>query len=342
MKRAKALVCMLVGLCMLLAACGQSTSTAAPDAPASGSTADASGGDTVVREPYTIRIGSGPSGAIHYVTFNGIANLIEQAYPEYKVQVEISTGSNENVRGLYDGLIDFGLVTADSAKNAYNATGDFEGEESGQVAHVMSGYAPHLHYIVLEDSNIHTAEDLRGKRAGTGKGFMASHLPIYLEAYGMTIDDMASSTQLSLQDICNGLADGTIDVGVYITDFPSAPISDLAVTKGIRLLEIDDEAAAKIIETNDHFYPSVIQAGSYPGLDVDVKTLATRTCLIASPDVPEQVVYDVVKVICESQDKLGDIHPRAPMFNTENALDGQMAPLHPGAERYYKEIGLLP
>ena len=328
-----------IGMTFLLTACGGGQKTAAESVGSGESSAvtkeESSG------QPTVIRIGSGPSGAIHYTTFSGIASLIEADHKNYTVSVEISTGSNENINNLYANNVDFGLVTADSAYDGYNAAGDFEGNEEGQILHVMSGYSPHIHVFVRSDSDIYRFEDLAGKRAGTGKGFMSGLLNMILDGYGIGGNVLASSEAMSLSDMCTALADGNIDVGCYISDFPSSNIADLALTTGIRFLEIDEDVANKICDGNDFYYVSEIDADYYEGVEENVRALATRTVLVARKDLDEEIVYNVVKSIVDHGDELGNFHSRAPLWNLDNALKLQVIPLHPGAERYYKEAGIL-
>ena len=318
MKKRLALL-LVVCLLLITAACG----TGGEGGTTSGGTGE---------ESVTIRIGSGPSGAIHYSTFSGIASLMEEDHPNYTVAVEISTGSNENVNNLYAGNVDFGLVTADIAYDAYYAQGDFEGNEEGQVLHVMSGYSPHIHVFVRADSDIYSFEDLVGKRAGVGKGFMSEHLNMIMSAYGL---------EGTLGDMCTALADGNIDVGCYISDFPSSNIADLALTTGIRFLEISEEAANKICEESDFYYISEIDSDYYEGMERNVRALATRTVMIARADLDEEIVYNTIKTIVDHNSELGNFHSRAPLWNLDNALELQTIPLHPGAEKYYREAGIL-
>jgi len=326
---------------LALAGCGGSSASSAPSAPAGGTPAAPSSSAPGANDaPATVRIGTGPSGGIHYATFSGIASLIERDHPNYTVSAEISTGTTENFNNIFSGNIDLGLVMADCIDDAYNATGSYAGNEPGQFVHVMSGYAPHIHVFVRADSNIHTFQDLVGKRAATGVGVMADDLEMILEEYGLG-GTLASSQGMSLSDMCNALADGNVDVCCYISDFPSGSIADLALTTGIRFLEIDEDVAQKICADTEVYFVSEIDASYYEGIEENVRTIATRTQMVARPDLDEEIVYNVIKSIVEHGDELGNFHSRAPLWNLDNALDLVNIPLHPGAERYYREAGLI-
>ena len=156
----------------------------------------------------------------------------------------------------------------------------------------------------------------------------------------MTTADVSVS-ELQLADVVNALNDGTVDAGVHITSYPLAAISDLAATKGLRLLSLPEDKIAGIAEKYPYFSKMIISGGAYQGIDEDVVTIGTLNTLICRADLDEEFVYNFVKTVCESTDDLGAIHPKAAEFNKDNTLVGAVIPIHPGAEKYYKEIGIM-
>ena len=302
----------------------------------SGNEGAASAGDKV-----TIKIGGGPSSGANYTTFAGIGNLVMNDFPNYIVSSEISTGSQENIRLILNGSCQFGIAMSDVESAAFSGTREFEGEEKGKINHVMGGYTTMLHMMVVEKSDIQSIADLKGKKVAVSKGAMSQYyMPILLESYGLTMDDV-SVTELALQDICNAISDGTADFGVHITPYTSSPIADLAATKGIRLISLEDDAINDITSEYPYFIKSTIPAGTYTGVDSDTVVIGTRNNLVCGADVDEDVVYNVVKTIMEHQEDLADIHPQAVNFNADNAINGALIDIHPGAAKYYKEIGLM-
>ena len=289
---------------------------------------------------FTIRIGGGPSSGANYTAFSGICNLITMDHPNYMCSTEISTGSQENLRMIQNGTVNFGIAMSDTEEAAFNGTREFEGSKI-DICHVMGGYTTMLHKMVAKDSSINSIADLKGKKLAVAKGVMAQYyMPILLEAYGLTENDV-TITLMALQDICNAINDGNADFGVHITPYTSSPIADLAATKGVKLISIDAEHIQAICEKYPYFYESVIPAGTYTGVDTDTVVVGTRNNLVCDRSVPEDVVYNVVKTIIEHQDDLRDIHPQAIHFNKENAVVGALADIHPGAAKYYKEIGIM-
>ncbi|MBS6954351.1 MAG: TAXI family TRAP transporter solute-binding subunit [Enterocloster asparagiformis] len=331
---------MMEGVFLLSAAgCSNQPVNTAPAAGSAATSAAQASGDSKDSK-VTIRIGGGPSSSANYTTFAGIGNLITKDHPNYLINTEISTGSQENIRMIQSGTVQFGVAMTDVEEAAAKGTREFEGSPV-EICHVMGGYTTMLHMFVPKDSDIQTLADLKGKKLAVSKGAMAQYyMPILLEAYGLTKDDV-QITETALQDICDAVNDGNADFGVHITPFTSSPIADLAATKGIRLLSIDDEHIEKISSENPYFYKSVIPGGTYTGVDEDTVVLGTRNNLVCAKSVDDEIVYNVVKSIIEHQDDLADVHPQANQFNKENAIEGALIDIHPGAAKYYKEIGLM-
>lgn len=288
----------------------------------------------------TIRFGGGPSSSANYTTFAGIGNLITQDHPNYLCNTEISTGSQENIRMLQNGTVQFGVAMSDVEEAAFKGEREFEGSPVN-IRHVMGGYTTVIHMFVAEDSGINSIADLKGKKLAVSKGAMAQYyMPILLEAYGLTTDDV-TITETALQDICDAVNDGNADFGVHITPYTSSPIADLAATKGIKLLSVDQEHIDKITSEYPYFYAYTIPGGVYTRVDQDVVSIATRNNLVCAADVDDEIVYNVVKCIIEHQEDLADIYPQAVEFNTANAIKGALIDIHPGAVKYYQEIGIM-
>lgn len=323
MKHLKKILCAVLALAMTLSlvACGSS-------------------GDNEVKKQY-LRISAGPSGGFNYTLFAGIADQVSKAYPGYyDIQIDISTGSSENARNVMLNEAAFGMVGLDIVKDAYDATGEFDGMQSGQINHVISGPAAVIHVLTLESSGINTVEDLVGKKVGVGKGVMANYLPIIFTALGLPTDTTEMKA-LSITDICNGLSDGTIDAGLYATPYPTASISDLSMSSKIKLIPISAETVEKVAASYPYFYADTIPAGSYSGVDYDTPTMSRRSAIMTNPNVDEDVVYNFLKTIIEQNAALVQVHADAASLSLENALSGMQTPLHPGAEKYYKEVGLI-
>ncbi|HNZ08499.1 MAG TPA: TAXI family TRAP transporter solute-binding subunit [Bacillota bacterium] len=288
-----------------------------------------------------VRFTTGPLGAYNQTLYNGVADLLNKAYPGvYSFAVENSTGSTENARALVLGNADFGPAGNDVTIAAYNATGDFAGLPAKKINFVFchGGMGAALHIAVPKNSSIKTVADLKGKKVGVGTGVMTDYFLQGIAPYGLAEADM-KIVKLSLADLCNGLSDGTLDAISYGTPAPATNFTDLAVTKGFRLLDIGEAAVAKILEKYPYKHMVKIPANTYPGVDYVVTTFAQWTVLCCNADVPEEIVYRLVKVVMENNAALKAIHPNAADITLERSVDGAKIPIHPGALRYYKEVG---
>lgn len=329
MKKLSKILCLLLAIGMLV------SMTACSDEGGSGS----SGSGTEV-----VRISCGPLNGYQNVLYNAIADMMNKAYPgQYSFAIEASTGSAENARLLAMGETDFGTMGMDMTLSCYNAEGEFEGLPSEQIMHVAthSGDGATVHVITSAKSNINSIPDLKGTKFGVTAGMMAGYLDDVLWAYDMTTDDLGSVVNLSLSDLCTALQDGNIDAFLYATPAPGTNFTDLAMSFGIKVIDVGQDAVDKLIESKPWYHTVIIPAGTYEGVDQDITTFAQYTVLCARADVPEETVYNLVKTMMENAEELEAVHKNAAGTCPERGVEGALIPFHPGAERYYKEVGVL-
>ncbi len=337
-----------------LAGCAGTTSSSpsTPSAGASGADSQASSAadisvsaanDGVERKSQVITIACGTSAGVGYVTTTTTGAILNKLYPEYQIKPELTTGSQENVNLITQGVAQIGVCMADSALAAYNGEREFNESTKGKINFITGGYITTITQFVPKNSTAKSLADLKGKKIGVSKGVMSQfYFPTILKAYGLSESDFNISV-LSIGDITAGVQDGNLDYGVHVASTPNTAISDLAMSAGINLLTMSDDIRDKIIEENPYFQKVTIEKDVYSTED-DSDTLATRNVYICSTDADEQVVYDWIKTLIEYHDDIALAHPQAGDFGGKdggNALGGQLIPIHPGAERYYKEIGLI-
>lgn len=334
MKKVKKLLCLCLAVMMLLSLGAGLRDSASDDEKS----------EDVVRTPQYIRLAGGPSGSTGYTSLTAMGDLVNMEYPDYVFSPDITSGSAENARMMAAGDMQMGLVMADVSVSAYNATREFEGEDAlkESINYVMAGFVSCFNMIVPADSDITSLADLEGKRVGISTGTMQQYYwPILLEAYGLDESTMKVSV-LSLNDICTGIQDGILDFGVHVTPAPSSVISDVALSTGIRLLSFEPEIIEWITTNYPYFSETVIPADTYPGVDTDTTTLGTQNTLCCRTDLDEQFVYDFCDVVFANQEALDLVGPTtAGQFSLQNVLLGQTIPIHPGAERWYKDNGYL-
>ena len=229
MKKLSKLMCLLlaVGMLMGIASC-------------SSDAGEGGGGSSGGTE--TVRISCGPLKGYQNVLYNSIADMMNKANPgKYSFAIEASTGSAENARLLAMGETDFGTMGMDMTLSCYNAEGEFEGLPAEQIMHVAthSGTGATVHVITSAKSDINSIPDLAGTKFGVTAGMMAGYLDDVLWAYDMTTDDLGSVVNLSLSDLCTALQDGNIDAFLYATPAPGTNFTDLAMSFGIKVVDIE-------------------------------------------------------------------------------------------------------
>jgi TRAP transporter TAXI family solute receptor len=295
------------------------------------------------RKAQTITIACGTSAGVGYIATSTAGTFLTKDFPGYQVKPEITTGSKENVSLIKQGIAQIGVSMADSALAAYEGNREFDPSFKGCINFVTGGYLTTITQIVPKKSKAKELPDLKGQKIGVSKGTMSQYyFPILLRAYGLSKSDFKIS-ELSINDILTGLQDGNIQYGIHVSSVPNTGISDLALSRGIQLLTMSEPIRDAIIKENPYFQRATISKDVYK-TNGDSQTLATRNIYVCSPSADEQVVYDWVKTLIKYHDDLAAAHPQAGDFggkNGENALKGQLIPLHPGAERYYREIGLI-
>ncbi|MEG2679430.1 MAG: TAXI family TRAP transporter solute-binding subunit [Oscillospiraceae bacterium] len=334
-------------LAFSLTACAPAEPEVAPTPDASADVATSPAADdhaTPPASPSVVRISCGPLNGYQNVLYNAVSDLTNKTYPNfYSFAIEASTGSAENARYLANGETDLGTMGMDMTLACYNAEGDFAGLPAKQIGHVAthSGTGATVQVITSAKSSINTIPDLKGVKFGVTAGMMAGYLDDVLFAYDMTTGDLGKLVNLSLSDLCSSLQDGTIDAFLYATPAPSTNFTDLAMTYGIKVIDIGQEAVDKLIEAKPWYHTVKIPAGTYDKVDTEITTFAQYTVLCARLDVPEQTVYDLVKTMMENADALEAVHKNAAGTCAERGIEGAIIPFHPGAERYYREIGVL-
>ncbi len=290
----------------------------------------------------TFNVGTGGNTGTYYAYGTAIGQVIGDACgATFTIQ---STGASKaNIQLIDSGDIQLALVQNDVMDYAYNGTDLFS--EDGAVTSfgaIATLYPEVVQIVVNDDSDIESVADLAGKNvsvgdAGSGVEFNATQI---LAAYDMTFEDI-SKQNLSFGDSADALKDGKIDAFFCVAGAPTTAIMDLATTNDIDLLTIDEEHAAALIEKYPFYTEYTIDAGSYNGVDEDAVTLAIKATLIGSSELSEDVVYELTKAIFENKEDITVAHEKGSYLDTEYAVEGVSIPFLPGAEKYFKEAGVM-
>jgi TRAP transporter TAXI family solute receptor len=287
-----------------------------------------------------ISIGTGGTGGVYYPYGGGLAELWSQHVPDVKAVAEVTGASIENVRLAHKGETVIGEIMGDVAYQAYHGTGRFEGTPQRIIG--LAVMYPNVFQIVAHSSSgIDGIRHLQGKTVsigapGSGTSFMSN---LVLEALGISPDSF-DVRRLSFVENANALRDHSIDAGVWCSAPPANSIMDLATTHAIKILPFAPDEADKITKRYTFYSTYELPAGIYRGMDQPVLTLSVWNLVICQADLPEDLVYNLTKVLFEHNEYMQKIHPFARFTTPENTVEYAPIPLHPGTVRYLQEQGL--
>lgn len=308
----------------------------------SGSTAaeGASSGGT----HYDLTLGTAASTGTYYVVGAAIANEVNTKNPDLTVVAQTTNGGVENVNLCMSGEMDLGMTNADAAYWSSHGGGSGFYEiyaEPGNVKGVMRLYESQGHMITTANSGIETYEDLRGKTVCLGPP--SSTIPAMsiaiLEAYGINTDSDIKAVYYSIDEGLEKLTDGVIDATFFVASAPASGLTSASATSDLKFVDAGEEILKQVVEKYPYYTAATTKEGAYPNMN-SVNTLKIYTEIIASGDVPEEAVYQFVKGALEGQPDYVDAHVACQEINAETAASAA-AELHPGAARYYRELGLI-
>ena len=288
-----------------------------------------------------LSFGTGSPAGTYYFLGAGFASIINKNVPGVRVTAESTAASTENARYLIRGKMDMGLACMGTMADLKN-----QGMDVDKVRLVAVGHTSDTHWIVRKDSPIKSCSDFKGKVIGVGPAGSAT-LNIYSKkhlaaGWGITLEDIKPK-YIAFHEITRGIRDNTIDAGIIAAGYPIAAIMELARDIPIRLLETDPAALKKLQAEYPNVTAFVIPAGAYNGIDKDVHTYTLPQMWLCRTDLPEDLVYKILKAVYDNSEDRNAIHPMAKKYTIENAFRGSKSvPVgyHPGAIKYYKEKGI--
>lgn len=281
-----------------------------------------------------IRLGSGNKGGIYYNYANALSDL------DGHITVKQTAGSQANMRLLKDGFIDMGIVQSDVLSEAINGTGDFKDNKVDNARAVAALYMESFQIIVAADSDIKTPADLNGKRVSIGEEHsgVSKNAEYIFNSVSLDID-MIDTCNMTYEKSAEALKNGSIDAFFVVLGAPCDIITQLSQDMAIRILPFDDRTISYMTNLYDGYYETVIKAGTYKGIDEDVKTVGVKAVLVASKKTDTNTVRNFTEMLFEEN---GEIKKKVKLadndlkFATENIPCG----FHKGAAAYYSSIGM--
>ncbi|SNS02326.1 TAXI family TRAP transporter solute-binding subunit [Antarctobacter heliothermus] len=293
-----------------------------------------------------ISIGTGGVTGVYYPTGGAICRLVNKSRKEHGIRcaVESTGGSVYNINTIKAGELEFGVAQSDWQYHAYNGTSTFSDNPFPEIRAVFSVHPEPFTLIVRADSGIENFEGLEGKRVNIGNAGSGQRatMEVVMEAFGFTMDSFALATEYKGSEMAKQLCDGNIDAMIYTIGHPAAAIKEAATTCDVKLIDVVGEPIDKLVGDNPYYRVATIPAGMYTGTDVDVTTFGVGATFVTSADVPEDVVYVVDKAVMENIEDFRQLHPAFENLDPAQMVkDGLSAPLHDGAAKAYKELGLI-
>lgn len=287
-----------------------------------------------------LSIATGGTGGVYYPIGGGFAEMINNHIEGAQATAEVTGASVENMGLIMRGDADLALVLADTAYQAYTGTGDFESRQIENTRALASVYPNAVQLVTLADSDIHSIADLAGKRVSVGAPGSGTELNAraVLEANGVSYDDFTPQ-RLNFNETADAIRDGDIDAGFWSVGPPTSSILNLAATRDIRLIGLSDEEVANAQEAEAVFAPYELAAGMYDGMDEAVQTIGIPNVLVVNADMDEELAYQLTQLLFENTDELIAVHPAANDTTVEFTMNSTPVPLHPGAIRYFEEVG---
>src|SRR5690625_137984 len=288
----------------------------------------------------TLSIATGGTGGVYYALGGAFAEIIGKNLDGYTAVAEVTGASVENMALIHRGDSSMALVLADTAYQAYHGEGQFEGRQVENTRALASIYPNVIQIVTLKDSGINSLQDLKGKSVSVGAPGSGTEVNsrIVLSENGIT-PDVFDVQRLNFNETADALRDGDADVGFWSVAPPNSSIMSLAATRDIRVLSLTEEERAAAIKAEPVFASFTLPAGTYEGVDEDVQTLGIPSVLIVNSDMPDDLAYDLTKLLFDKKAELIAAHPAAENLTVEFTLGSTPVPLHPGSIRYFEEIG---
>jgi TRAP transporter TAXI family solute receptor len=294
-----------------------------------------------------VSIGTGGVTGVYYPTGGAICRMLAKTRAEHGLRcgVASSGGSVYNVNAVRSGELEVGVAQSDVQFKAFNGEGSFA--EQGANPDLRSVFSIHpepFTVVARADAGITNFEDLKGKRVNVGNPGSGQRdtMEVLMNALGWTMGDFALTSELQAAEQSQALCDNNIDAMVYTVGHPSGSIQEATTACDSVLVNVAGDVVDQLVADNPYYRIATIPGGMYRGTDADVQTFGVGATLVTSAAVSEDVVYALVKAVFSDMDQFRGLHPAfANLDPKEMANDGLSAPLHPGAEKYFREAGLI-
>ena len=301
-------------------------------------------GAVVAQEKYSLSIATGGTGGVYYPLGGGLANILSKNVPGLQATAEVTGGSVDNLKLIDSGKPYIAFSMADAGQDAYRGEDKFKGHKV-PLKTLMVLYPNRMHVVTIESTGITKMRDLKGKRVSTGSPGSATEVMAFrvIEAEGLDKDKDMKRERLSVAESVNALKDRKIDAFFWVGGLPTAAVTDLANTPGVKIKMIDHADAVKKMNKKygQLYVEDTIPKDTYRGMEHDNKQATVWNILVSNENLSDQTAYNIVKTIFDKRDDLIAVHKEAQNFKLENQKQSASPiPFHPGAAKYFAERGV--
>ncbi|MDD3656027.1 MAG: TAXI family TRAP transporter solute-binding subunit [Atribacterota bacterium] len=284
-----------------------------------------------------LTFGTGSPGGVYYLLGGAMADFWTRLL-DVDVTAESTAASVENCRLTGSNEVQLGMAMSDVAFKAYHGQVQFENDKQPILA-LFSMY-PALQHFISIDPEIKSVSDLKGKKVsvdapGSGCETMAR---LIIEAAGLSYDDMQVS-YYSQPEAAQAMKDMNIDALFYNFAYPGASVQEITAVRDVYFVPIDDDIIEKLSAEYGYYMRGAFPPGVYKGQDMEVPSIQVGNDVVVNANIDDEIAYQLTKALFENAEDLHDVHPAAHQFVAENGVKTSI-PLHPGAARYFEEIGL--
>ncbi len=301
-------------------------------------------GAAQAQEKYSLSIATGGTGGVYYPLGGGLANLLSKYVPGLQATAEVTGGSIDNLKLIATGKPYIAFSMADAGQDAYRGEDKFKGTRV-PLRTLMVLYPNRMHVVTIDGIGITRMVDLRAKRISTGSPGSATEVMGFrvIEAAGLDKDRDMKRERLGVAESVNALKDRKIDAFFWVGGLPTAAVTDLANTPGIKIKLIDhaETVAAMNKKYGPLYIEDVIPKATYRGMDADNRQATVWNILVSHENLSNQTAYNIVKTIFDKRDDMIAVHKEAENFRLENQkATASPIPFHPGAVKYFEERGV--
>ncbi|NIA72268.1 TAXI family TRAP transporter solute-binding subunit [Pelagibius litoralis] len=290
-------------------------------------------------------VGTGGVTGVYYPAGGAVCRLVNARRSEHglRCSVESTGGSVYNANALKRGEMELAIVQSDFQAYAYEGKNGFD-EPFPEMRSLFSLHGEPTQLMVRKDAGIKAFEDLKGKRVNIGNPGSGHRvmMELVMGHVGITAKDFSLTSELKSSEQAAALCDNRIDAAFWAAGVPNGSTQEAAATCAIAILPLEGKWVDSFLESNTAYGRDTVTGGIYPGTEKDVPTFGARATVVTRADVDEDAVYQIVKSVFDSLDEFKQLHPALASLEPGNMASGALtAPLHPGAERYYREKGLI-